>query len=163
MNIFFLILISAVLFFLMAPAGHEVGMDEQGGSWLEGVTVRHYAGSGQDWQLESRRAEIADNGQVTYLEDVSVDIAEGPVKIYAQKGTYWAADGGLKLEGGVRAEADGLTVTSDGVGSLEAGGQVRLTGNVVIKGRGLDVQGVDMTMQGGRVKLYSNVKAKIYL
>jgi len=129
-------------------------------SFLEEVRVINVQDEKVAWALDSRRAELLQNGKDTKLEEVLMQVPAEEVLIRAPGGSFDIESGSLTLTGEIKTEIKGYDMETGSI-EIKPGGKISTGDRVILKGEGVEIHGRGLeTADEKKVRLKSDVKAR---
>jgi len=154
-----LIIVALLLFIREGAERAPARVPDSVSSFLEEVRVINVQDESIAWSLDSKRAQVLRNGKDARLEDVRMEVPAEEILVRAPGGLFDMDSGSLKLTGEIKTEIKGYDVETGAI-EIKPGGKVTTSGDVVLKGDGMEVRGRGLeTGEEKKVRLKSNVKA----
>ncbi len=128
-------------------------------SYLEDVKVLNIQHGKTNWEVRSNRVNLSADGKDARMEDVTISVPDENLTMKAPEGRFDMEKDTLDLSGQIVTEAKGFSMET-GQMKVVPGGKVDAGSKVVLKGKGMRIEGTGMEAGEERtLRLRSNVKA----
>lgn len=154
------VLVSSMLGFVGGKEAPRPSQYQPNPSYLEDIRVLSIQDNKVAYSLTATKAQLAENGKETALENISMQVPEQGVITKAPSGDFNLESGELRLAGNITTEMKGYDVLTNSL-QIRPGGKISTGQKVIIKGKGMEIEGQGLeTGEEKTLRLKNNVKAK---
>ena len=156
-----ILLFSLLIYMVEGEKDSKLDIHLKGGSFLEGLKIIQKKNGVQNWILTAKRADISKDGNEANLTDVTMEVKDKGITIFADKGLYNMDTKKISVEGPITAKGNTYSITTEQVqidndaGLLTTGKEVYIVGKkFTLQGRGMEVNNNEQ-----KVRIMKDVKA----